>query len=186
MPSVNFSWKEGSLLQHGAAIHRHDQSSFGRIAFDWTCEWGANWLRPLELIALLTMICSAVYSVGLRFGQRSSLYLVRQRKRNDKRKEMSRRLRFRRPRPDSLADIRFGAAGMAMRTYRTALLFSIMSVVNIGCREFNFGQWIRMLQPREFDIRARGWMRTVSGIQSLLGLALIALSLLSYFGHPFD
>jgi hypothetical protein len=39
---------------------------------------------------------------------------------------------------------------------------------------------------REFDLRARGWIRCVSGVQSLLGVALIALSLLSYFGHPFD
>jgi hypothetical protein len=32
----------------------------------------------------------------------------------------------------------------------------------------------------------RGWVRTVFGIQSLFGVALVALSLLSYFGHPFE
>ncbi len=68
----------------------------------------------------------------------------------------------------------------------TGFLFSLMSVFNIGFREFNLGQWIRMLQPREFDIRARGWMRVLSGVQSLLGVALVALSLLSYIGQPFD
>jgi hypothetical protein len=73
-----------------------------------------------------------------------------------------------------------------IRALGTAFLFSLMSVFNIGFREFNLGRWIRMMQPREFDIRARGWMRTVSGIQSLLGVALVALSLLSYFGHPFE
>jgi hypothetical protein len=73
-----------------------------------------------------------------------------------------------------------------IRAFGTAFLFSMMSVFNIGFREFNFGRWIRMLQFREFNIRARGWMRTVSGIQSLIGVALLALSLLSYFGHPFD
>jgi len=62
-----------------------------------------------------------------------------------------------------------------------AFLFSLISVFDIG-----FGRWIRMLQPRDFDVRAPGWMRTVSGIQSLLGVALVALSILSYFGHPFD
>jgi len=61
-----------------------------------------------------------------------------------------------------------------------------MSVLNIGFRELNFGRWIRMMQPREFDIRARGWMRSISGVQSLLGVAFLALSLLSYFGQPFD
>jgi hypothetical protein len=73
-----------------------------------------------------------------------------------------------------------------MRALGTAFLFSLMSVFNIGFREFNFGRWIRMMQTREFDIGARGWMRTVSGIQSLLGVALVTLALLSYFGHPFE
>jgi hypothetical protein len=45
---------------------------------------------------------------------------------------------------------------------------------------------MRMLQGREFDIRARGWMRTLSGIQALLGVGLLALAVLSYFGHPFE
>ena len=72
------------------------------------------------------------------------------------------------------------------RALRTAMLFSLMSVFNIGFEGFNGGEWIRMLQTREFDIRARGWMRTVSGLQSLLGVGLLALSVLTYFGHPFE
>jgi len=72
------------------------------------------------------------------------------------------------------------------RALRTALLFSMMSVFNIGFNGFNGGLWIRMLQPREFDIRARGWMRIISGVQSLLGVGLLALAVLSYFGHPFE
>ena len=43
-----------------------------------------------------------------------------------------------------------------------------------------------MIQPREFDIKARGWPRMVSGLQSLLSVGLVALSLLSYFGRPFE
>jgi hypothetical protein len=66
------------------------------------------------------------------------------------------------------------------------MLLSLMSVFNIGVQWLDIGRWIRMLQPRQFDIQARGWMRTVSGIQSLIGVALVALSLLSYFGHPFE
>ena len=43
-----------------------------------------------------------------------------------------------------------------------------------------------MIQTREFDIRARGWMRIASGLQSLLGVALVALAIISYLGHAFD
>ncbi|KKK50934.1 hypothetical protein LCGC14_3120060, partial [marine sediment metagenome] len=42
---------------------------------------------------------------------------------------------------------------------------SLMSTFNIGFRELNFGRWIRMLQPREFDIKAHGTPRIVSGVQ---------------------
>ena len=66
------------------------------------------------------------------------------------------------------------------------MIFSLMSILNLGFEGFAFGSWIRMLQPRESDIKAYGWMRTVSGIQSIVGVALVALALLSYFGHPFD
>jgi hypothetical protein len=61
-----------------------------------------------------------------------------------------------------------------------------MSVFNIGFREFDIGRWIRLIQPREFEIRATGWLRTVSGIQSLMGVGLAALAILCYFGHPFE
>jgi hypothetical protein len=67
----------------------------------------------------------------------------------------------------------------------TAFLFSLMNVFNIGFREFNSGAGLGCAAT-DFYIRARGWMRTVSGIQLLLGVALVALSLLSYFGYPFD
>ena len=43
-----------------------------------------------------------------------------------------------------------------------------------------------MLFFTEYDLKARGWLRFVSGLQSLIGLGLLALALLSFFGHPFD
>jgi hypothetical protein len=72
------------------------------------------------------------------------------------------------------------------RALRVAFWFSVLSALDIGFHEFNLGQWARMLPPREFNLKARGWMRVAAGLQSLVGLGLVALSLLSYFGHPFD
>ena len=60
-----------------------------------------------------------------------------------------------------------------------------MSTFNIGFRQWNFGRWIRLVMPQEFDIKADGWLRVVSGLQSLLSVGLLALALLSYFGDPF-
>jgi len=69
---------------------------------------------------------------------------------------------------------------------KAVTLFSFISVVNLGFDGFDFGRWVRMLFCTEYDLKARGWWRALSGLQSLVGLGLLALSLLSFFGHPFD
>ena len=68
---------------------------------------------------------------------------------------------------------------------RAALFFNRMSAFNIGFRDINFGRWLRMLTRREYDLKAVGWARTVSGFQSLLSVYLIALWVLTCFGRPF-
>jgi hypothetical protein len=62
--------------QVNAAIHRHDQNSFEKILFDWTCEWGASYLRPLGVAGALCLIYTLIYWVGMHWGRRSGLYLV--------------------------------------------------------------------------------------------------------------
>jgi hypothetical protein len=67
-----------------------------------------------------------------------------------------------------------------------ALYFSLISATRIGWRELNVGNWITRIQPREYTLRATGWVRVVSGLQSLASVYLIALAILSYFGTPFE
>jgi hypothetical protein len=69
---------------------------------------------------------------------------------------------------------------------RTGLYFSLLSAFNIGWREVNVGAWMARLQPREYTLRATGWVRTVAGLQSLLSVYLLALWVLTYFGRPFE
>jgi hypothetical protein len=66
------------------------------------------------------------------------------------------------------------------------LYFSALSSFQMGWRELNVGTWMTRLQPREYTIRATGWVRTVSGIQSLMSVYLLALWVLTYFGRPFE
>jgi uncharacterized protein YjbI with pentapeptide repeats len=66
------------------------------------------------------------------------------------------------------------------------LYFSLLSAFSLGWRELNVGTWIARVQPREYTLRATGWVRTVSGIQSLLSVYLLALWVLTYFGWPFE
>jgi hypothetical protein len=67
-----------------------------------------------------------------------------------------------------------------------ALFFGLMSAFNIGFRDINFGRWLRLLPRSEYDLKAKGWARTVAGLQSLFSVYLIALWVLTYFGRPFE
>ncbi|MGH8614943.1 MAG: hypothetical protein ACREYF_23715, partial [Gammaproteobacteria bacterium] len=66
-----------------------------------------------------------------------------------------------------------------------AIYFSLLSAFHIGWRELNVGNWITRLQFHSYTLQARGWVRAVSGFQSLMGVYLLALWVLSYFGRPF-
>ena len=66
------------------------------------------------------------------------------------------------------------------------LYFSLLSAFSLGWRELNVGTWIARMQPREYVLRATGWVRFVAGFQSLLSVYSLALWILTYFGRPFE
>jgi hypothetical protein len=67
-----------------------------------------------------------------------------------------------------------------------ALYFSLLSATRIGWRDFNVGNWITRIQPHQYSLQATGWVRVVSGVQSLISVYLVALAILTYFGTPFE
>ena len=73
-----------------------------------------------------------------------------------------------------------------LRAILFAVYFSILSSFWIGWRDLNVGSWLTRLQFREYDLRGRGWVRFVSGLQSLVSVYLLAIWSLTYFGRPFQ
>jgi hypothetical protein len=67
-----------------------------------------------------------------------------------------------------------------------ASYFSLLSAFHIGFREFNVGTWLARLQARKYALDPIGWVRVVSGAQSLLSVYLLAMWALTYFGRPFQ
>ncbi|NDZ17801.1 hypothetical protein C7T35_37890 [Variovorax sp. WS11] len=67
-----------------------------------------------------------------------------------------------------------------------ALYFSLQSAFHFGWKDLNVGTWISRVQPREYTLRATGWVRTTAGVQSLLSVYLLAIWALTYFGRPFE
>ncbi|HVR47502.1 MAG TPA: pentapeptide repeat-containing protein [Candidatus Binatia bacterium] len=72
------------------------------------------------------------------------------------------------------------------RAFGWASYFSLLSSVNIGFEQLTPGDWIRRLQPTEFTLLPLGWVRVVSGAQSLLSLYLLAMWALTRFGNLFQ
>jgi hypothetical protein len=183
------------------SLHRSQQNWLEKLVFDDTCEWGANWLRPLQLMGILSLLCSFIYWIGLRFGTKGGLFLLASGERIETGHAASRTRRITAGPNRNQSLLPFQSNQRSLKTLcrmllsklraeskalNTAVMFSLMSTFNIGFQGLDFARAMRSLQTRDFDLKARGWLRTVSGLQSLLGVALVALSLLSYFGHAFD
>jgi uncharacterized protein YjbI with pentapeptide repeats len=170
---------------------------FKRIAFDFTCAYGFQPGRPLRIVGMLWVVFSIVYVVLIhRSGKsKSGIYVVAARLLKGESNTRTIQVRSFTPYTSRVTKKRFRALRLwwlrrkwlrrEWRVVRAAMFFSLMSAFNIGFRDINFGRWLRLLTKREYDLKAVGWARTVSGFQSLLSVYLIALWLLTYFGRPF-
>lgn len=76
--------------------------------------------------------------------------------------------------------------GNGGRTLWYAFYFSVLSAFYIGWRDLNVGNWITRIQPHEYTLQSTGWVRTLSGIQSLISVYLLAFWVLTEFGRPFS
>ena len=150
---------------------------FRYVAFEKTAGYGIYPLRPLLMIVLLIPLFAPLYLVpALRHGSGG--------------------LWIRRPdgaighdAPAEWQSVPSLAGGTPLarlaRAAGYALWFSILCAFRLGYGSFQVGDWIGRLQPREFTLGATGWCRTVAGVQSLLSLCLLALTVLCVFGRPF-
>lgn len=159
---------------------------FKWLAFDLTCQYGMSPGRPLRILGVLWLLFSVIYAIFMHSPGTSGLYLVGTHSYRGLSYTQAIQIR---PQPSvalSWQELPLLWLGRDWRVLRVGMFFSLMSAFNIGFRDINFGFWLRKLTKREYDLKAVGWARTVSGFQSLLSVYLIALWVLTYFGRPFE
>jgi uncharacterized protein YjbI with pentapeptide repeats len=142
------------------------------IFFEATSDWGMSPARPLWMMLGLIPVFALLYTLPIaRPSPTTALWRIwdKDRARKDQGQDEPEQLTVR---------------GYRLPLY--ALFFSILSAFYIGWRELNVGSWIARLNPYEFTLKGTGWVRTVSGIQSLISVYLLALAVLTYFGRPFE
>ncbi len=146
---------------------------FENIFLDYPTDYGANPWRCLEIFGVAFVIFSIPYivSLGKEKPDEEGIWMEWASKR------MKEKMKQYEP-------FRLEPQGNSVFFY--GMYFSLLSAFHIGWRDLNVGSWIARLQPREYLLKATGWVRVVSGVQSLISIYLLALWALTYFGRPFE
>jgi uncharacterized protein YjbI with pentapeptide repeats len=151
------------------------------VAFNWTTGYGLYPGRALNIIVALWLVLIPVYFWPIRLAlKRPSVGSIYQVWSSDRITATGGNVSL-----SKSADVNRLEGGTLGALYYAAY-FSLLSAFHIGWRDLNVGAWIARLQPREYALRATGWVRVVSGTQSLLSVYLLALWVLTYFGRPFQ
>jgi uncharacterized protein YjbI with pentapeptide repeats len=163
---------------------------FRRIAFDWTCQYGMNPSRPLKIIGFVWLAMTVFYFACMHLRGPSGIYVEAERevRGEDRNWRFQVLLPHLREQGAQRKGIRKPGRRLRWewRLTRAAMYFSLISAFNIGYQELNIGAWLKMLTKREYNLTAVGWARTAAGVQSLLSVYMLALWVLTFFGHPFE
>jgi uncharacterized protein YjbI with pentapeptide repeats len=141
--------------------------------FELTTDWGMTPARPLWILLALVPGLALLYMIPVLRPSPGGAALWRVWDKDRARKDQGQ------DDPERLL----------ARSYRAplyGLFFSVLSAFQIGWKELSIGSWIARLNPYEYTLKATGWVRTVSGVQSLISVYLLALAVLTYFGRPFE
>jgi uncharacterized protein YjbI with pentapeptide repeats len=148
------------------------ESVFNLIFFELTCLYGLKPGRPLILLLMLIFVLTIPYAIALmRPPEKEGIWQVWFPDRVHKYRGSDEPVRL--------------PMGF-LRALKTGFFFSFLSAFSIGWREINIRNWIVRLQRQEYILRATGWVRTLSGLQSLISIYLLSLWVLTYFGRLFE
>lgn len=144
------------------------------VLLEWTSQYGRKPGFPILLMISLLGICYILYFVVILFGGKGTVWKVlpkEQRLPNEK--------RFR-PVPVEFARCTI------LEVLWYPLYLGLLSAFRIGWRDINVGTWLSMSLPVEYTLVPRRWVKLIAGIQSAVSVYLLALSILTYFGRPFE
>ncbi len=175
-----------ALSRKKAQLDGPIERRFQTIAFDWTCKYGMKPGRALQIWLALLFLCWLVYAVFIHVPGVSGIYQIQKTGGPSAKEEIDEPIRLQMISTRPLWRYPYRWIYQELRVLFWAGFFSLMSAFNIGFRDINFGRWLRLLPRTEYDLKAKGWARTVAGFQSLISVYLIGLWVLTYFGRPFE
>jgi len=167
-------------IEHGKISYAPWLEKWIKLIFlEWASGYGLDYGRPIIILFSLIFPFALVYYFPISGRGGIKLFMVWSEERIVEDEPIDKPKRFIEP-------LIINPKNNRLRIIGFALYFSLLSAFHMGWRDLNVGNWISRVQPREFTLRAKGWVRTVSGIQSLISIYLLALWVLVYFGRPFE
>jgi uncharacterized protein YjbI with pentapeptide repeats len=165
--AVTYALREQDRLRQGIAARW-----LQKLFFEETSQWGASAGRPLAIMFTLIPVFALAYAVAIsRSLSGAGIWQVWDKDRIQQ---------------DHGANAPTKLTLKNCKLFQSALYFSTLSAFDIGWKDLNIGNWIVRFSPHEYTLRGTGWVRTVSGLQSIISVYLLALAVLSYFGRPFE
>jgi hypothetical protein len=151
-----------------AAIERHRAASapwyerrLRQVVLGLTCDYGLATYRPLLLLAASIVIFPLLYWLCARAFPNSRLLLAAGATSTDQ------------------------VCPTTGKRWRHYFKLSVLSAFALG-EQGRIASWIERLLPASDSVRPTGAIRTLSGIQSLVSLLLLALWALVFVGRPFE
>lgn len=141
------------------------------IAFNLTTKWGMEPGRSLRMLFYLILLFSVPYYFSLIINGKDGLWIVWGE--NRARKDLG---------AEEPEKVVIGK----IKSIYIAIYFSFLSAFHFGWRDINVSGWIARIQPQEYSYTATGWVRVLSGVQSLISVYLLVIWILTYFGNPFS
>jgi hypothetical protein len=171
--------------QPSSFVHSPIERGLNYVLFDLTCQYGMSPGRPLVGVVRLAGLFALIYVFAQYFpGRRGGIWIVWEQNRIDMREGENCPQKLTAGFPSSRS--RGWRLRRCFNVFMLAAYFSLLSALRIGWGGLNFGIWISRMQPSEYALHATGWVRVVSGLQSLVSVYLVALTILTYFGTPFE
>jgi hypothetical protein len=163
------------LFENRSSLHFRVASLFegvfNYLLFDLTTQWGMTPGRAMWILLALIPVFAIPYVIVLRLPVQHGIW---------------REWADDRVRKDVGTNDPMRLCLGWRQAFVAGFYFSVISAFNIGWRELNVGNWIQRLQANEYTLRPTGWVRTLSGAQSLISVYLLAIWALTYFGSPFE
>ena len=203
--------RETELLYESCAISLSSvlpciYGGLNTVLFDWTVHYGMNPGRMFVAVGFILILFAVLYDLFSHFSESSGLLVVVPMGKEENRPKWLRNYMldpkaYNAGSSASSIEYRICSRRIEASTYLgkvrglikrewvlfwVAFVFSMMSTFNIKFRDLDFGRWIRLLTTNEYEIKATGWARTLSGAQALACVYLVTLGIVSYFLRPFE